>query len=312
MDLSWHMHRNYSVFEGKIEVEVEGETIPSGHMFGVMRTIKSIRTSFPKAVIILCRDGIPIRRHEIMGDKITYEGDRIIIDRQNYKGNRTKLPYNIFKNEEDIIKMATNCPGVFCAYNKTEEADDVMFALSRQIHETSPEAIVYLYTGDGDLQQAIDSRTFIIKKLIRKGSKVQLDVLDEVSVATGKFSVEPQFLPMYRAIIGDSSDSLPGPCPRFPREFARYIAYNCLVPEDIKSLVVPDTFSESVKVRFKELLEAFDHLERNYKVMKLDVVDSTLYYFKDIEEAVSIAKKFKLYGVLKQYSDLGLIEERKL
>jgi DNA polymerase-1 len=80
------------------------------------------------------------------------------------------------------------------------EADDVIGTLSRQASDAGIDCVIS--TGDKDLTQLVNPRVRLVNTMSN-------EVLDEAGVKA-KFGVPPQRIIDYLALVGDSSDGIPG------------------------------------------------------------------------------------------------------
>jgi DNA polymerase-1 len=80
------------------------------------------------------------------------------------------------------------------------EADDVIGTLARQASRQGMEVVIS--TGDKDLAQLVDGRTRLVNTMSN-------EILDEAGVMA-KFGVPPTLIVDYLALIGDTSDNVPG------------------------------------------------------------------------------------------------------
>jgi len=80
------------------------------------------------------------------------------------------------------------------------EADDVIGTLSRQATEAGIDCVIS--TGDKDLTQLVNPRVRLVNTMSN-------EVLDEAGVKA-KFGVPPQRIVDYLALVGDTSDGIPG------------------------------------------------------------------------------------------------------
>ena len=107
-------------------------------------------------------------------------------------------------------------------------------------------------------------------------------------------SVTPSRLPIYRAIVGDVSDNLKPPIPRFPKDLAAIIAeslpYNGTIPtkENLKELFSSfKDITASKKDKLNLLLENYDLFKSNFEIMKLSVYKDVFYsYLKDGNQVI--------------------------
>lgn len=293
MDLSWHLHRNYNAL--KVGVDVEGYMRPTGHLYGILNTVISIRKGYPDALIIMCKDGVPRERQELQA----------AVEGQDYKEGRPELEFDFYKDIPVLESALYMIPGVVFAYNEDKESDDLMYALAKQIEQVSS-ADIYIYSGDDDLLQAIDDRTCVVRKMDYKTN--QFIKIDNFVLGTDrrfymKFrGTDAKHIPFYRAIVGDKSDKIQG-IPRFPRELAREIAMGCTEVEDIFKFI-PVTIPGK---RYMELLE--ENRERvvtNYKLMKLSADFNVNLMRRKVKEEVVKAnlRKLKLNRFLRYIEEV--------
>lgn len=260
LDLSWHLHRSWHSFKW-MSVDMGGYQRPTGHMYGVLNAIVSIRHLYPNSAIILCQDGVPLKRIEMYKETET-----------EYKSDRADLEFNFYADIKYIKLMAFACPNIYWAYHPEEESDDIMYALAKQI-ETISDAKVYIYSGDDDLLQTITDQISVIRVMDKKGF-IEIDnyyVQNDKTMRNKFHGVDSYHLPYFRAIIGDKSDKIKG-LPRFSRELAKRIAMSSNSLEDLLS------FFDKKSENYSEVIET---VSRNYSLMKLS---------EDIEVPLSRSK----------------------
>lgn len=120
-----------------------------------------------------------------------------------YKGSRPRIPNDLALQlgRLDELLEATGAPTV-CVPGY--EADDVIATLSCRLAADGVTTVVV--SGDRDLLQLAGPRTRILFVGAR-GKKPQL--YDEAAVRE-RFGVGPELLPSFTALVGDTSDNLPG------------------------------------------------------------------------------------------------------
>ena len=285
LDLSWHLHRNWHIFKW-MSAGDNGLGRPTGHIYGILNTIQSIKEKNPKAVIILCKDGVPIERNDMFNSV-----------ESSYKEGRPELEFNFYDDVPVIVALSYMVPGVYLAYDPCKEADDIMYALAKQTEEIS-EAKIYIFSGDDDLLQGITDRIKVIRKFEGKGDIEEIDnnyILTDETMLKKFHGVDSHHLPYYRCIVGDKSDKVPG-IPRFPREFASRIAKSCEKFGDIYNFKGPLSKTEQ---KYYDMLLSSDWksvIEMNYNMMKLTSdIDVPLSRKKvNVENTVLIIRKYKL------------------
>lgn len=266
IDCMWHCYRSFYSF-----ADMNKDGVPTGHLFGMARLIQTIVQNYD-AVVFICEDGVPVRRKALNED---------------YKANRT-FTYSFRKDFTVIEKLIQDIPNVYMAYNDREEADDLMFSISR-IKDYGNH--FFIYSGDNDLLQAIDDTTLVCRKISMSGLET---IGRESDYYKDKFKdLEPYQIPYYRAIIGDSSDNIKPVIPRFPRKLAYEFAKSCARDGSIP-MYCGDTPTQQ-----KKTLELSNSIVygRNISLMKLEQ-HSVYLREKDYSPGVSvrIAEEYGLKG----------------
>lgn len=281
VDYSWCLHRYAHVFKNLTAGEGGRAT---GHIYGMLQSIMSIRKGYPDSVIILCQDGVPVERNEMFNT-----------EEHSYKEGRPELEYDFYHDIPIINAMAFMTPDVFLAFHPEKESDDCMYALAKQITSFS-NAKVYIYSGDNDLLQAIDDNISVVRHFNKDGKFEEITektlMTDEKLLA--KFGgTKPSKLSFFRAIKGDSSDKMPG-VPRFPTKVAADIANHVNCTDEIYN-----SFYANVAQREK-LLEFRDRIQLNYKMMALSdrwIVPIERKYVKK-DKVIQLIKRFRLNSYL--------------
>jgi DNA polymerase-1 len=118
-----------------------------------------------------------------------------------YKGTRAKMPDDLRPQIERIREMvdAFNIPRLEM---EGYEADDVLGSVARIAAEQG--LGVKIITGDRDLLQLVNERTVVY---LAGDDKTYITTAD---VQASKFAVRPDQVVDYKALVGDSSDNIPG------------------------------------------------------------------------------------------------------
>jgi DNA polymerase I len=123
---------------------------------------------------------------------------------EEYKGTREKMPDELdiqIKRIKEVVR-ALNIPVLeLDGY----EADDVLGTVAQQAKDH--DVPVHIITGDRDLLQLVDDNTSI--ELPTRGNRPAEIFADDESV-TGYFGVPPHLVVDYKALVGDTSDNIPG------------------------------------------------------------------------------------------------------
>jgi DNA polymerase-1 len=119
-----------------------------------------------------------------------------------YKAQRTSMPEELKAQLDhlDEILEAMNIPAIRA---EGFEADDVLATLSKRLPEDVELMIV---TGDQDAMQLVDGSVKVLRTT-RGVSETKAYGRDEV---IKEYGVTPEQIPDYKALVGDSSDNIPG------------------------------------------------------------------------------------------------------
>ena len=129
-----------------------------------------------------------------------------------YKAHRTPMPDDL-RRQIDPLLEAVQALGLPLLRIAGVEADDVIGTLARQATERG--FTVLISTGDKDMAQLVDDRIALVNTMT--GSR-----LDRAGVKA-KFDVYPEQIIDYLALVGDSTDNIPG-VPRVgPKTAAKWL-----------------------------------------------------------------------------------------
>lgn len=123
---------------------------------------------------------------------------------EGYKATRAPTP-------EDLISQLPRIREVVEAFKipvleySGYEADDLIATLAEQL-KTHPELELLIVTGDMDLTQLVGEHVKILAPLTGFN---EVKVYDAASVQT-KYGVTPEQMVDYKALMGDTSDNIPG------------------------------------------------------------------------------------------------------
>ncbi len=116
-----------------------------------------------------------------------------------YKATRKPMPDDLRSQIEPIHQMVTAL-GLPLLMIDGVEADDVIGTLARQATEKKIDTIIS--TGDKDIAQLVTEHVSMIDTMN--------DVFTDVSGVENKFGVPAHLIIDYLALMGDSSDNIPG------------------------------------------------------------------------------------------------------
>ena len=158
---------------------------PTGAIRGVISMIKKILEDHPKSLLGIIFDAKgKTFRNEMYKD---------------YKANRPPMPDDLVQQIEPIFSII-KALGIKVISVEGVEADDVIGTLANMADRIGHQTVIS--TGDKDLTQ-------LVNKHIKVVNTMSDELLDEKGVEK-KFGVKPNLIIDYLALVGDSSDNIPG------------------------------------------------------------------------------------------------------
>lgn len=232
---------------------------PCGEVYHTLSTIRSFLTK-PNTHVYMCLDGKP------KGKSLN----------ENYKANREHGEVSVYRYLPQLVYILKDLNRVHIAYNPNLEADEVIFSLTRIL-----EGNKLILSTDNDLLQSLKEDT----EIQRKGKIINEEYYRE-NMREKFHSVSPSRLPIYRAIIGDTSDNLAPIVPRFPKDMAAIIAesvpYDGTVPTKEQMIEVCKLFkdiTENKKAKLQSLINNYSAFQTNFEIMKLSVYEDLSHPF---------------------------------
>lgn len=256
IDFSWVVHRMWWAHKD-LQVELhDGTVLKSGHVFGVAQLLKRLNQKYSKADIILCLDGVAKHGKDLS---------------DAYKANRVS-GCGAFDDLGVMIECAMAFHNVSVAFHRDLEADEVISYLTRFYSPYRHRVIVY--SADCDMLQllSVGDNVFIAKEFDKKSGELLL--VDKAVYSTDAHYVDKfqgcdvEVLPLYRAMVGDSSDNLAG-FPRLRKKVAKEIAEKYRTEEKIAEGCV-SVIDPLFPAAFRDFLPKF-HI--NYEIMKLPTLE---------------------------------------
>ncbi|MEC8063396.1 MAG: DNA polymerase I [Pseudomonadota bacterium] len=161
------------------------EGMPTGAVYGVLNMLRRLAKQYPDADTAVFFDPPgKTQRHDLFPD---------------YKANRGSMPEDLvvqIKPLQDLIRAQGYPLNVVPGY----EADDVIATVAKKACESG--LAVVIVTGDKDFAQLVDGSLTLVDTMYNKH-------YDRESVKE-KFGVYPEHVTDYLALVGDTSDNIPG------------------------------------------------------------------------------------------------------
>jgi DNA polymerase-1 len=159
---------------------------PTNAVYGFVKTVGHVRRIWnPSHCLVVFDGGAPRARLDLL---------------KEYKAQRPPMPPTL-KEQIPAIEEYLDCARIQHARMEGEEADDVMASIAVRAEKTGMSSLIM--TGDKDLMQVVDDRISII-------SPGKADVAMGPAQVKEKTGVLPGQIVDWLALVGDSSDNIPG------------------------------------------------------------------------------------------------------
>lgn len=210
------------------------------------------------AELYLCLDGCDTKGKKLLGD--------------DYKSGRNEsAKQNVYQALYTFISLLNN-KRIHVCYNSEYESDEIIYTLSRTL-----EGDKCIVSGDKDLLQSINEQVSVDNR----SDKIITESIYYERYGDLFFGIEPRKLPLYRAIVGDASDTLKPPVHRFPRKLAAKITkdfnYQGYLPTKEELMSLSEKYTVSEKKKVSALIDAYDKFKTNFDIMKLTVITEDIY-----------------------------------
>ncbi len=183
-------YRMYYATQNQVEVALANHWVPNNGIKLMLSTINKIVSSTNYDYVFIAFDaGSKTFRHSMI---------------DGYKDGRSKTPDELIKQMNDTI-ITLKALGYYVTSKEGIEADDLIGSFAHLMSENQIACDVY--SSDKDLLQLVDQYTTV--KLIKTGlSNVEEYTLDNFQQKF--YNLTPKQIIEYKAIVGDSSDNIPG------------------------------------------------------------------------------------------------------
>jgi len=158
---------------------------PTGAVKGVIAMLRRLQKDYPGSSLVVVFDA----KGKTFRDDLFAE----------YKANRPSMPDDLRVQIEPIHRIV-RAMGLPLLIVDEVEADDVIGTLAVQSAARSEPVVIS--TGDKDMAQLVNPHITLVNTMTNS-------VLDEAGVSA-KFGVPPNLIIDYLALVGDSSDNIPG------------------------------------------------------------------------------------------------------
>lgn len=178
-------------------VNSKGE--PTGAIYGVVNMLRRLLERYkPQHLAVVFDAKGKNFRHELYGE---------------YKANRPPMPDELRVQIEPLHEVV-RAMGLPLLIIDGVEADDVIGTLARQA--SASKTPVVISTGDKDMAQLVNEHVTLINTMT--------DTLLDPQGVLEKFGVKPEQIIDYLALVGDSSDNIPGVPKVGPKTAVKWLA----------------------------------------------------------------------------------------
>ena len=210
-----------------------------------------------------------------------------------YKAHRPPMPDDL-RSQIEPIHDFVRAMGLPLLMVSGVEADDVIGTLAVQATAKGLKTIIS--TGDKDMAQLVDANVSLINTMSNTH-------MDEAGV-NEKFGVRPEQIIDYLALIGDTSDNVPGVPKVGPKTAAKWL-------DEYQSLDAIMTGADNFKGKVGEYLrDSLELLPMSYELVtiKTDVElsetpESLIQSDLDLSTLQSLVERFEFSGGISQFTD---------
>ena len=213
---------------------------------------------------------------------------------EGYKKNRHKMPDELAEQMPEI-KDILKAMNINFLEMENYEGDDILGSCAKQFSNSDVKA--YILSGDRDLFQLIDEN--IVVRIPRtKMGKTETEIYD-LNKVIEEYEMSPAGLIELKALMGDSSDEIPG-VPGVGPKTATDLLKEYKTVEDLYKAVELDTNCEKFKPKLREkLIENKNLAEISKEIGKINVEAELPLNLEDLKikewDREEVIKLFKYY-----------------
>lgn len=195
----------FRAFHGMPEL-TRADGFPTGALHGWVKTLWRLQDQVSSAKMLVFFD-------------LGGAQDRLAIHPE-YKANRKETP-EALERQIPVIKDITRAMGLVGVELDGVESDDLLASQARLLANAGHEVLIV--SADKDFAQCVDDRIKILLPPPTANPKLGWRILDAAGVME-KFGVTPTQIAEYLALIGDTSDNIPGVDGVGPKTAAKWFA----------------------------------------------------------------------------------------
>jgi len=215
---------------------------PTGAIYGVINMMRSLIREYQPSSLVMVFDA----KGKTFRDDLYKE----------YKANRASMPDDMRVQIEPLYAIIENM-GIPMLIESGVEADDVIGTLAAQATEKGLKTVIS--TGDKDMAQLVNEHVTLINTMTNT-------VMDEAGVVE-KFGVRADQIIDYLALVGDTSDNIPGVPSCGPKTAVKWLAAH----DNLETVMATaDSVKGKIGEKLRDSLE-FLPLSQTLTTIKTDV-----------------------------------------
>lgn len=212
--------------------------VPTGALHGWIKTLWKLEDmEQPDVMAVFYDEGGSDRHSALLPD---------------YKANRTEMPEPL-QQQLPVIQELTHRMGCPVVVQSGVEADDLIGSAAKVLSKAQHDVIIV--SADKDLGQSVGGPVQQLLPAPTANPRIGWRKLDREGIEA-KFGVSPEQVPDYLALVGDSSDNIPGIAGVGPKTAAKWLnAYGSIAGILKNAAAIKPARFQSVIAGSRELLE---------------------------------------------------------
>lgn len=256
-------------------------------------------------------DGVPSRRLEIYSE---YKQNRKDVKKPKVNtGNKISFQDKIFESEISAIKYLFKLLGCDVFYHPNEESDDLIASFIK----ANENQVNIILSTDKDFFQLVRGRTIIYRPSSKNDRFFDEDKIRKHTEGLYGVNVPPSHIKMFKAILGDPSDNIPGVKRLSKKSVSNVCSFNTIDEVFSNGLKF---FSEKEKISLANMrsqLETNLKLVSFYDEIDLDSIkdcgslDKELVekIFQELSISVNLNPFFNVGKTVKRWTQLDLMDQ---
>jgi 5'-3' exonuclease len=238
---------------------------PAGHhvggLVGYLRSVGYAIKTFRPTRVILVFDGLGSTNNK-KNLYPQYKGNRAITRITNWDMFDDKVSESeaMVSQMTRLIQYLQQLPVTLISIDKIE-ADDSIGLIAQHFEKDNTCNEVTIMSADKDFYQLISKKVSVYSPTKKKTYKVQ-DVVNE-------FGVHPNNFLLYKTIMGDASDNLPGVRGLGPKKIVKLFPLDEEQEYDLDDLLAICEDNEADNSMYRKVIEYKPQLKVNYQLMNL-------------------------------------------